>query len=30
MKKFVIIVLVTLLILAHGAEEDYLPGVGTA
>lgn len=30
MKKIVIIILATLLILAHGAESDYLPGVGTA
>lgn len=30
MKKIVIVVLATLLILAHGLESDYLPGIGTA
>lgn len=30
MKNFAILILAALLVLAHGAESDFLPGVGTA
>lgn len=30
MKNFAFLILAALLVLAHGAESDYLPGVGTS